>query len=179
MEATIQQRSSTTGRILNSLLLIALVSHAMWLFGNVYEAIVDAPNLTASPAAARQCWLDYHSVTNPIFYHIPNTPIGFLTLIVAWWRGKKSLPPNAQKWLTWATLGSLGAVLLTVYVVTQINLRLYFGGPNPDNADVLDLANQWIVLNLLRIAFEVVTVVYLFRTYLTFYSSRIIRTDYV
>ncbi|RIV21588.1 hypothetical protein DYU11_19505 [Fibrisoma montanum] len=173
MEATIQQRSTTTERVLNTLLLIALVSHSMWLFGNVYEAIVDAPNLTASPAAARQCWLDYHSVTNPIFFHIPNTPVGFLALVLAWWRSRQTLPATARQWLTWATLGSLGAILLTVYVVTQINLRLYFGGPNPDNAEVLNLANEWIVLNLARIAFEVVTVVYLFRTYLTFYSSRI------
>lgn len=172
MEAAIQQRESISRNTLNVLLLIGLVSHTMWLFGNIYEAIVDAPNLTVAPAAARQCWLDYHRLTNPIYYHIPNTPIGFLAVLLAWWRGRTALPKQARQWLKWAVISSLIAVLMTVYVVTTINLKLYFGGPNSNNAEVLAMANRWMILNGLRIVAELATVVLLFRVYLTFYSAR-------
>ncbi|MFE9933747.1 hypothetical protein [Streptomyces sp. NPDC005533] len=122
----------------------AVLCHAWFFFGFLYEEIVDVPNMMmgAHAAEAQSLWDLYHSVTNPVFYcAIVAVPVlGSLAFL---WLKRGGLSPANQTCLRLATYGHLAMAALTFVAVTQINGTLYFGPPINDPARVDTLAWAW------------------------------------
>lgn len=100
---------------------------AHWFFGNLYETVVFTPNTLINPAEALTYWNAFTRVTNPVWYFIPMSPLTFLASLVAYVLGRNGRP-TLRKWLLRTLLLTTLATVLTIYIVTQINLKVFFSG---------------------------------------------------
>jgi hypothetical protein len=145
-------------RKLAILLALTALGLAHWLFGNVYEAVVVAPNWEFSFEAERVLRRQAHRLASPVLYFVPWTQISTLLAVAAWRTGRRVRDPDVRtaRWLGVAALGAVVTQALTVYVVTQLNLRLFFGN-DLSIAETSVLMARWQALNLARVGLEAVT----------------------
>lgn len=129
----------------------AFFTHTMWFFGNLYEQIVDAPNLLHASATARLAWSGYHQLTNPIFYYVPLTQLGTVALWMLVGRFGRGLSDFQHRTFRQAAICSTVGVALTVVIVTQINLTLFFGTDFLEDEAVRRLAGLWLAGNAFRL----------------------------
>lgn len=100
---------------------------AHWFFGNLYETVVFTPNTLGDPASALTHWNAFMRVSNPVWYYIPLSPLTFLASATAYGLGRNQ-EPVLRRWLLRTMLLTTLATILTVYIVTQINLNVFFSG---------------------------------------------------
>ncbi|CCH52665.1 hypothetical protein BN8_01680 [Fibrisoma limi BUZ 3] len=100
---------------------------AHWFFGNLYETVVFTPNTLSDPATALTHWNAFTKVTNPVWYFIPLSPLTFVAAVGAYWISRDH-DKSLRNWLLATLLFTLVAVFMTVYIVTQINLNVFFSG---------------------------------------------------
>ena len=132
------------------LLLFALFGTAQWFFGNLYEAVVLAPNMLSSTAAKLQAWQGYFTHTNPIYYYLPLTQLALGAVWLSW--VKAPVGTASRKLLGQAAVLGLAALLLTAYIVTQLNLQLFFGDLAAIKTALPAMALRWNICNLVRVA---------------------------
>lgn len=129
---------------------VAIFCNTMSFFGYVYEQIVFVPNMfSSSPTESKMLWTNYYTSTNPGHYHILVTVLALIAFIVLWIY-RQGLGAQQSKRLKAATIMFVIANILTGIAVTQINNKLYFGGPINEAQVVLSLATSWALLNLMR-----------------------------
>jgi hypothetical protein len=141
-----KERSNTT----LILLVLALAGLAQWFFGNLYEAVVTVPNWRI-PFEYEVLTGQSQNAERTIWYYVPLTHLALLCLWVAVFRSWRTAGV-ARRWLGLAAICGLGALLLTVYIVTQLNLQLFFGNGQPDLVRIEVLIGQWQRLNYGRLA---------------------------
>jgi hypothetical protein len=136
-------------RLVSALLALALLGVAQWFFGNLYEAVVTAPNWRVG--------FEYEAITGrsrhgdrPIRYYVPATWVAVVLLWAATLLGWRAIPA-AKGWLAAASASSLAAVALSVYIITRLNLRLFLNGPVREIDAVRPLMERWQVLNWVRV----------------------------
>ena len=78
-------------RLVNALLVLALLGAAQWFFGNLYDAVVTAPNWRVG--------FEYEAITGrsqhgdgAIQYYVPTTGIAIVLLWVAALLGRRTIP---------------------------------------------------------------------------------------
>jgi hypothetical protein len=133
-----------------TLLSIALIGIAQWFFGNLYEAVVTAPNWRVAFTYELLTGQSQFDAGSPVRYYVPVTQLAIVLLWVAsalTWRAV----PISRRWLGIASIAGALALVLTIYIVTQLNLRLFFGGTALDVAQATPLMQQWQALNYLRV----------------------------
>jgi hypothetical protein len=143
------ERRPKTG-LVAALAALAMLGLAQWFFGNLYEAVVTAPNWRVG--------FEYEALTGrsqnagrAVRYYVPTTWIAAVLLWVATAMGWRS-QPGARRWLAAASTASLTAVLLSVYIVIQLNMTLFLGPPVHDVDSVRPLMEEWQALNWGRVA---------------------------
>jgi hypothetical protein len=136
-------------RLVTALLTLALLGIAQWFFGNLYEAVVTAPNWRVG--------FEYEAMTGrsqnadrAIWYYVPFTWVAVLLLWAAAILGWRPVP-RSRAWLATASASSLAAVVLSVYIITRLNLRLFLGGPVREIDSVRPLMERWQLLNGVRV----------------------------
>jgi hypothetical protein len=149
----------------NKLLLFSLFGIALWFFGNLYEAVVIAPNMLKDSARKVQDWQAFFSATNPVFFYIPIAPMAVVVMIVLYFKTSK-VQSILKRHLRLATLFGVPAFALGVLMITQINLKLFFGEAGKYAAEAHRLAVLWNMLNVVRIALLSVTLYQMFRAYI-------------
>lgn len=123
----------TRDRALQGLLRFAMLGDAHWFFGNLYEVVAIAPNITASPTEALGHWRGLFRVRNPIHYYIPFSPLTIAATLGAaaiGWRG----PADRRRWLAGAAVASSCGGLITYWFVTRLNVNLFFSELAPAEA---------------------------------------------
>lgn len=160
-------------RWLRPVLILSLFGHAHWFFGNLYEAIAVAPNWLDDTRAAIESWRAFSRITNPAYYFVPlfwaATPMSLVALVLA----RRS--PGRRALLS-ASMCSLAATALTVWVVTQLNWTLFFAEPLPaDETLVADLGRQWFWANTVRLALEAAAIAFTWRVLTSLQSVRAAR----
>jgi hypothetical protein len=76
-----------------------------------------------------------------------------------------------NKWLKIATVNGIGALLITVVIVTEFNFKLFFGSP-PGNDSNLDLTLLfYCIVAFIRLVFDGLTLYGAFRAYNFFISN--------
>lgn len=131
---------------------------AMWFFGNLYEAVVIGPNIAGDTKEQLRAFQQFTEVTNPVYYYIPLTQIAAVTLIVWFVRTPWRAPEKRSLFI--AALAEITAVALSIYIITKLNMTLFFGslGETPD--ELHRLALQWNLLNLVRVGVTALALVF-------------------
>lgn len=117
---------------------LARLGQTQWLFGNVYEAVVDVPGLIAHrPPAANPL-----SAGSPVRYYAPTAPLTLaataVTLAQSWRDGDRRA-------VVAAAAGTGSAAALTAYLVRKVNLPLLQGTGSAE------LTRTWHRANLARL----------------------------
>lgn len=152
---------------LRRIMLLAGLGFLHWLFGNLYETIVLGPNLlfATDRLTALKAYRTFFSISSPPFYYLPWSPISVALVWLALYTVRHSDSQSLRRWLTVASVNSLLALSLTIYLVTNVNLNLYYGSLAYDEAalDQVFVTINW--LGGLRLLSILGTVYSIYRSY--------------
>jgi hypothetical protein len=116
-----------------ALLDLAQLGRAQWIFGNVYEAVVKIPELLSDSADTTD--RPPRSVLgpgSPVRYYLSAVPVALAGALGAVINGLDS--PRGARWLAISTgCFASGAAL---YLVCEVNLKLFFAAEPPPPADL-------------------------------------------
>lgn len=147
----------------NRLLGFSLFFLAHWFFGNLYEEIVLAPNQLTNSYEALKSWQGYFTITNQIYYYVPFTQIAVFVICFLY---LKSNNETEKLLLKKASVFGLLSIAITAIIVTQLNLKLFFGDIEKYKEQIYNLSVIWLVGNAIRL-YLVGTCLYLtFKTYI-------------
>jgi Domain of unknown function (DUF1772) len=126
---------------------IAGVGQVHWLFGNLYEAIVDVPQLLMDAHPNRPPGL--LGAGSPVRYYLPAAPLTLAAttaaLVDSWRAG------GDRREILTAAAGTVSATAITGYLVRNVNRRL-LQSPEPLRAsESRRLVSRWHRGNLLRL----------------------------
>lgn len=144
------------------LLVLTLFFHLQGFFGNLYEEILT-PNSIVATIEQINAYNRFPSITKPYYYYVPFTQIG--VLIVFYLAVFGGLPAKLQKLVRYAAAISGLTTALTVYIVTQYNLKMFFGDVDYLGERIHQLHLEWAILNGIRIILLGVTIFFLFKAY--------------
>jgi heme/copper-type cytochrome/quinol oxidase subunit 4 len=150
-------------KMFNRLLAFSLFFIAHWFFGNVYEQIVLAPNQLTNSYDALERWQGYFTVTNQIYYYVPFTQIAVLLICFLYFKSKDKAE---KKLLKKAAVFGVLSLIITALIVTQLNLKLFFGDINQHKEELFTLSVMWLIGNGIRITLVGSTLYFTFKTYL-------------
>jgi hypothetical protein len=112
---------------------------SMWLFGNLYEAVVWNPQLIADPRPGSL--VGEFAVGSPVYYYLPWTPVSVILAVILRLRFGAIAPPHVRR----AWNGAIGclifAVLTKVFLITRVNPT--FRDPTVSSQVVHDQAVVW------------------------------------
>ena len=140
-------------RVTRTLLTLAQLGRAHWLFGNLYEAVARVPDRMSEPPDATGADPRLESAFaegSPARYFVPGLPITFGATIAALATGWKQ--PSGRGWLLASAASTLAGGAATVHLVRNVNPKLFVAGPplSPDERKAL--LKTWYRLNACRIA---------------------------
>ena len=142
---------------------LALAGLAQWFFGNLYEEVVLAPNGLVNTYEQLKCWHGYFVVTNPIYYYVPFTQFA---VGIVWYLYFTQKNPATRKLLLRASVYGFLALALTAVIVTQLNLKLFFGNLHLIKDELYRLSVLWLIANGVRLVLVGATLGYTFKSYL-------------
>src|SRR6266699_2685096 len=109
----------------------ARLGQVSWFFGNVYEAVVDMPQLLLDAQQRRRPGL--LSPGSPLRYYAPVAPLTVVAttaaLIDSWRSG------GDKRMIVAAAANTAAAVALTGYLVRTVNVRLLSGALPVDSSE--------------------------------------------
>jgi hypothetical protein len=112
-------------KLFNNLLLFSLFGIALGFFGMLYEGIVFVPKMLDNSMTRMLFWKDFYATLNPLAYYIPLVPVATIVLIVLYFTTPIQNAALKSR-LKWAAIFQIAALILTFYMVTQINSKLLF-----------------------------------------------------
>src|SRR4051794_13246582 len=116
-----------SGKSVCNLLRFALFGIAMWFFGNLYEAVVIGPNMLGADALQKlHNFQKFFITTNPVFFYIPLSPLATAATVFIYFKTPKT-KTVLKRHLKMASIFLTISVALSVYMITQLNLKLFFG----------------------------------------------------
>jgi hypothetical protein len=138
-------RGSSRRRLAGALLNVARLGQAEAFFGNVYEAVVKVPHQFATNRLL--AGQPPFRLGSPALYFVPAGPV---TLAAS--AGALAAGEHDRRWLATSTAATTAAGLLTAYVVTKVNNRLFSDAEAPPPEERDRLLRRWYRLNAVRIA---------------------------
>lgn len=142
--------------------LVAITGQAYWLFGNLYEEVVIAPNWIMNSPLQLKRLHDFFLLTNPTFYFVPLTQ---LSTLLVWWLTWLNREHTVKKDYQQAAWYALLSAVVNIFIVTTIVIKI-FGADFENYGDYLNtLCWRWNVLNIFRMTLVSVTLYYLFNIY--------------
>jgi hypothetical protein len=112
---------------------------SMWLFGNLYEAVVWNPQLISNPRPGML--VGELAVGSPVYYYLPWGPLGIIFAVILRLRFGPIAPVHVRR----AWNGAIGllvvAVITKVLLITQVNP--VFRDPTVSSHTVHDQAVVW------------------------------------
>lgn len=149
--------------IFNRLLVFSLFFLAHWFFGNLYEEIVLAPNQLTNSYEALKSWQGYFTITNQIYYYVPFTQIAVFVICFLY---LKSSNETEKYLLKKASIFGLLSIAITAIIVTQLNLKLFFGDIEKYKEQIYNLSVIWLIGNAIRLYLVGSSLYYIFKTYI-------------
>jgi hypothetical protein len=126
---------------------VAGLGQVHWFFGNVYEAVVDMPQLLADAQPNREPQL--LGAGSPLRYYLPAAPVTLVATAAALtdsWRSG-----GDKRVITTAAASTASAAALTAYLVRTVNLRLLHSKSPLSAAECRKLVRTWHRGNLARL----------------------------
>jgi hypothetical protein len=147
----------------NRLLAFSLFFLAQWFFGNLYEEIVLAPNQLTNSYEALKNWQGYFKITNQIHYYVPFTQIPVFAVCYLYF---KATNQKEKQLLKKASIFGLLSIIVTAFIVTQLNLKLFFGDIEKYKSEIYSLSVIWLLGNAVRLYLVGSSFYFTFKTYL-------------
>ncbi|GAB3402283.1 DUF1772 domain-containing protein [Flindersiella endophytica] len=141
-------------RATRTLLTLAQLGRAHWLFGNLYEAVARIPERLSEPSDASGADPRPASMLgkgSPARYYLPGIPVTFGATIAALATGWKA-PAGGRGWLIASTASTLAGAAVTVHLVRNVNSKLFVAGPPLSAEERQALLKKWHRLNACRLA---------------------------
>lgn len=153
-------------RLFNNLLLFSLFGIALYFFGILYEGVVYGPKLLDTSMERMLFWRNFTSVISPIIYYVPWVYLATIVLIILYFKTPKE-KAELKKRLKWAGIFQIISLVLTIYILLQINFKISFGNL-VKYADVIPgKVILFNILSVLRLAFSAISLTNTFRAYST------------
>lgn len=147
-------------RLVRALLVMAMLGMLHWLFGNLYEEVVIAPNWLVGSREQLQRMHALFTRTSPMTYFVPIT---FMAPVMVWVAHAIQRRTFATVELARASLFALLASVLNAVIVACIVTKLFGAGyASASDATLHALCVRWNVLNAVRMVFTGATVFWLF-----------------
>jgi hypothetical protein len=128
------------------LLTFAQFGYAHWLFGNMYEAVVNVPERLASEPSPPSVL----GRGSPLRYYAPVAPITLAATAAAVGTGWGI--DAARRWLAMTAGCGIWGSAITGYLIRTVNLKVMFAREPPSRAERGALLARWYRLNLVRMA---------------------------
>jgi hypothetical protein len=129
---------------------LALLGHAHWFFGNLYEATVLAPGWASMAGRPLRLGEGFLAPGSPVRYYIPATPLTALVTVAAGVAGWRT-PQVSHLLLVLSVVLCLAGAAVTAFIVTRVNVRLFLAPDVPPDRKAA-LARRWVRLNYVRLA---------------------------
>jgi uncharacterized membrane protein YeiB len=126
---------------------VAWLGHVHWFAGNLYEAMVDMPQLLADAQSNRKPGI--LAAGSPVRYYAlaaPATLAATVATLIGIWRsgGDRSA-------IITAAASTASATALTGYLIKTVNVELLRDGTPPGPAEQRRLVSTWHRVNLVRL----------------------------
>lgn len=152
-------------KLFNTLLLFSLFGVALGFFGMLYEGIVVIPNMLDTSPQKMQFWHSFYLVINPIVFYIPLVPVATMLLLILYFNTLKQ-KSEIKKHLGRAGVAQIVAMVLTFFIVTKINLKLYLSDIEK-YADIIPFKMLLInILSVIRLMFSAIALFFVFKSYI-------------
>lgn len=139
--------SCRPGRFRSLWTVVAQAGQAYWFFGNLYEAMVDMPQLLVDARPHRTPGL--LASGSPVRYYAPAAPLTFAATVIALvdsWRSG-----GDRRVIVAATASTASAVALSGYLIRTVSARLLRTGELLNAAERRKLVRTWHRANLARL----------------------------
>lgn len=148
-----------------NLLLFSLFGIALGFFGILYEGIVYGPKFMDVSMERMLFWKSFTSVISPIPYYIPIYPLATILLVFLSFSTPKE-KPEYRKRLQAASLFQIASLVLTFYILTQINFKGSFGDIGKYAAEIPHKVLLFNVLSVLRIGLGAIALTFTFKAFI-------------
>lgn len=145
-------------RATETLLTLAQLGRAHWLFGNLYEAVARIPERLSEPSDASGADPRPDSLLgpgSPARYYLPGLPVTFGATIAALatgWKDGAGAGAGRRGLLIASTASTLAGAAVTVHLVRNVNAKLFVAGPPLSAEERQHLLKTWHRLNACRLA---------------------------
>jgi phosphotransferase system glucose/maltose/N-acetylglucosamine-specific IIC component len=151
-----------SSNLLKWLTLAASLGLAHWFFGNLYEALVIAPNWTVDSPAQLQRLNEFFVHTSPTLFFVPMVPLATLLVwLVAFLNRDRRLGATYARASLYAAL----AMALNVLIVTTLITKLFGADYQAHASQLQSYAARWNLLNLGRMGLVATAATYLFNAF--------------
>jgi hypothetical protein len=151
-------------RLFNKLLLFSLFGIALYFFGILYEGVVYGPKLLDTSMERMLFWKNFTSVISPIIYYVPWVYLATIALLVLYFKTPKE-KTELKKRLKWASLFQVISLVLTIYILSQINFKMSFGDLEKYAEAIPGKVILFNILSILRLALAAIALINVFRSY--------------
>jgi hypothetical protein len=156
----------------NNLLLFSLFGIALSFFGILYEGLVYGPKFLDTSMDRMIFWKSFTSIVSPLPYYTPWVGLGTLILVILFFMTPK-LKPILKNRLKWASIFQVLSLVITLYILTQINFKQSFGDIQK-YADVIPgKVVLFNILSVIRIVFVAIALTSLFKGYIQTQTEKI------
>jgi hypothetical protein len=153
------------GAASKTLAIAGLLGMLHWLFGNLYETIVIAPNWVVDSTAQLDRLHGFFTRTTPTAYFVP---ISLLAPMLIWAAHALNRVPAATPAFRRASAFALLAAAHNAFIViTIVTVRFGDDYRARSDAELHALCVRWNVLNSVRMALTAATVLWIFAAFRT------------
>jgi len=152
-------------KLFNNLLLISLFGIALNFFGILYEGLVYGPKLLDVSMTRMLFWKSFTTVISPIIYYIPMVYIATILIIILYFNTSKEKIVLKSR-LKWGTILQIISLALTIYILTQINIKLRFSNLEKYAATIPGQVILFNILSICRILITATALASVFKAYI-------------
>jgi hypothetical protein len=153
------------GKLFSNLLLFSLFGIALGFFGILYEGVVYGPKFLDVSMERMLFWRNFTSIISPVIYYVPWVYLATIALVVLYFKTPKE-KGELKKRLKLASIFQIASLVLTIYILTQINFKMSYGNLEKYADAIPGKAILFNILSVFRITFCAIGLCYIFKAYI-------------
>lgn len=153
-------------KLFNNLLLFSLFGITLGFFGILYEGVVYGPKLLDVSMERMLFWKSFTVVISPIIYYFPLVHLATITLLVLYFKTPKE-KTELKKTLKISSICQILSLVLTIYILTQINFKLRFGNLEKYGDTISANVLLFNILSVFRIVLGAIALILVFKSYVS------------
>jgi len=152
-------------KLFNNLVLFSLFGISLYFFGILYEGIVYGPKLLNISMERMLFWKSFTSIISPIIYYVPWVYLATIILLILYFKTPKQ-KTELKKQLGIASIFQIASLVLTIYILTQINFKLRFGNLEKYADTIPGKTFLFNILSILRVVLAATGLTFSFKAFI-------------